>query len=258
LVEDNAINCELAVELLTDLGCVVESAKNGREGVERIFAKPFDLILMDIQMPEMDGLTATELIRADLRFRELPIIAMTANAMTVDKENSLAVGMNDYLVKPIMPEKLTAVLLQWLGNKSPENSLFAKISSQIATTSNFCVPDELPPFNIKIALLRVKNNASLLYKLLQMFVQEYTEFIPNLQKLMQKQDYTEAKIRVHTLKSVAANLEAADLAKAAAAVELAYKSHDLSTLPMLLTTLDQTLTEALQAANSLKNMEISQ
>ena len=95
LVEDHEINRELATELLTDLGILVTVAINGREGVDLIAKEPFDLVLMDIQMPVMDGLTATRLIRADNRFLALPIIAMTAHAMSSDCEKSLNAGMND-------------------------------------------------------------------------------------------------------------------------------------------------------------------
>ncbi|HEY8272578.1 MAG TPA: PAS domain-containing protein [Pseudobdellovibrionaceae bacterium] len=119
LVEDNAINRELGIELLSTLGCVTEVAINGREGLRRVLIESFDLVLMDIQMPEMDGLTATRLIRADERFSKLPIVALTANAMTSDKENCLAAGMNDFLTKPIDSAKLAAVLNQWLGHPDP-------------------------------------------------------------------------------------------------------------------------------------------
>jgi CheY-like chemotaxis protein len=95
LVEDNEINRDLATELLSDLGIVVETAVNGRDGVDRVATRALDLILMDIQMAAMDGLTATKLIRADERFSDLPIVAMTANAMSGDRERSLFAGMND-------------------------------------------------------------------------------------------------------------------------------------------------------------------
>jgi PAS domain S-box-containing protein len=114
LVEDNEINLMVATELLSDLGIVVNVATNGQDAVDRIKAEPFDLVLMDIQMPVMDGLTATSLIRIDPRFRELPILAMTAHAMTGDRDKSIEAGMNDHLTKPIMPAKLTEMLLQWI------------------------------------------------------------------------------------------------------------------------------------------------
>ncbi|MFA7239510.1 MAG: response regulator [Sulfuricellaceae bacterium] len=118
LVEDNTINRELATELLCDLGISVETAVNGIEAAARVTAEAFDLVLMDIQMPKMDGLTATRLIRADDRLRDLPIIAMTAHAMSGDREKSLAAGMNDHLTKPIDQEKLAETLNRWIVVKS--------------------------------------------------------------------------------------------------------------------------------------------
>jgi two-component system, sensor histidine kinase and response regulator len=110
LVEDNEMNRDVAGELLQDLGIRVAFAANGREGADRVLAEAFDLVLMDIQMPVMDGLAATRLIRSDARFHQLPIIAMTAHAMSGDRERSLEAEMNDHLTKPINPDSLAAML----------------------------------------------------------------------------------------------------------------------------------------------------
>jgi two-component system sensor histidine kinase/response regulator len=117
VVEDNEINRDLASELLGDLGIRTAIAVNGRHGVDQVLAQPFDLVLMDIQMPLMDGLAATRLIRADARFHDLPIIAMTAHAMRGDRERSLDAGMNDHLTKPINPAALSAILSRWMSAK---------------------------------------------------------------------------------------------------------------------------------------------
>jgi CheY-like chemotaxis protein len=114
LVEDIEINRDLAEELLTDLGISLTIAVDGREGVDRVLTGAFDLVLMDIQMPVMDGLAATRLIRADRRFSKLPILAMTAHAMIGDYEKSMDAGMNDHLTKPIDLNTLTQALLKWM------------------------------------------------------------------------------------------------------------------------------------------------
>jgi PAS domain S-box-containing protein len=114
VVEDNEINRNLANELLCDLGIRVGIAVDGREGVNQVLAGAFDLVLMDIQMPVMDGLTATRLIRANDRFQDLRIIAMTAHAMSGDRERSLDAGMDDHLTKPINPDTLSAMLSRWM------------------------------------------------------------------------------------------------------------------------------------------------
>ncbi len=117
LVEDSEVNRELVGELLADLGISVTMAVNGLEGVEQALAGGFDLVLMDIQMPIMDGLAATKSIRADRRFPKTPIIAMTAHAMTGDRNHSLDAGMNDHLTKPINPDRLTEALLRWIPER---------------------------------------------------------------------------------------------------------------------------------------------
>jgi CheY-like chemotaxis protein len=114
LVEDNDFNRDIAAEVLTELGISFTIAVNGREAVDMVAAQPFDLVLMDIQMPVMDGLTATKLIRADARFRSLPILAMTAHAMSGDRDRSLNAGMNDHITKTISFDELTMSLIQWM------------------------------------------------------------------------------------------------------------------------------------------------
>lgn len=114
VVEDNEINRDHASELLDDLGIRTAIAINGRQGVDHVLAQPFDLVLMDIQMPVIDGLAATRLIRADVRFQHLPIFATDRPCHESDRERSLDAGMNDHLTKPINPESLSAMLCRWM------------------------------------------------------------------------------------------------------------------------------------------------
>ncbi len=114
LVEDNEINQLIAVELITNQGHSVDVAQNGKEAIDMLEKQHYDLVFMDIQMPIMDGLTATRKIRAQSKFKDLPIIAMSAHAMKGDKEISLSHGMNDHLVKPIQPEILYEAINFWL------------------------------------------------------------------------------------------------------------------------------------------------
>ena len=115
LVEDNEINQELAHELLSNAGLVVDVANDGREALAMIEPGRYDLVLMDCQMPVLDGYEATAELRRDPRLAALPIIAMTANAMKRDVEHALAVGMNDHIAKPIDIAAMFAVLLRWVG-----------------------------------------------------------------------------------------------------------------------------------------------
>jgi PAS domain S-box-containing protein len=115
LVEDNEINAELAVDILTDAGVRVSVVRNGKQALESLAASHFDAVLMDCQMPVMDGYTATRALRQEKRLQDLPIIAMTANAMIGDREAALAAGMNDHITKPIVIDEMLATLARWLS-----------------------------------------------------------------------------------------------------------------------------------------------
>ena len=117
LVEDNEINQQVATELLQDAGFVVDVASNGQIAVDMVQTASYDLVFMDMQMPVMDGVTATVEIRKHERFRELPIVAMTANAMQGDRDKCIAAGMNDHLGKPIEPEELRQAVLKWVRRR---------------------------------------------------------------------------------------------------------------------------------------------
>jgi two-component system sensor histidine kinase/response regulator len=119
LVEDNEINQEVATIVLTDEGFHVDVANDGQQAIDRLeqAQTPYDFVLMDMQMPVMDGVTATRRLRQNPRFADLPIIAMTANVMEEDKKRCLDAGMNDHIGKPIEPEELQATLLRWARRK---------------------------------------------------------------------------------------------------------------------------------------------
>lgn len=123
LVEDNEINQEVALGQLEDAEVEVDVAENGEMAVRMVQSNPYDLVLMDMQMPVMDGIEATRVIRSDPRFKNLPIIAMTANAMAADRDKCLDAGMNDHIPKPIDPQELFRVLSQWThGRKADATS----------------------------------------------------------------------------------------------------------------------------------------
>jgi CheY-like chemotaxis protein len=143
LVEDNEINQLVAGELLHGAGFLVEVADNGQIGVDQVHARhtehqPHDMVLMDMQMPVMDGVTASRLIRQTFSAQVLPIVAMTANAMPVDKERCLAAGMNGFVSKPINPDELWRALVSWikprdgLGQTSPSTRPVAPSASEAA------------------------------------------------------------------------------------------------------------------------------
>jgi two-component system sensor histidine kinase/response regulator len=129
LVEDNEINQEVAILQLEDAEVAVDVADNGEIAVRMVKEKAYDLVLMDMQMPVLDGIEATKVIRADPRFETLPIIAMTANAMVADRNRCLDAGMNDHIAKPIDPDQLFKVLLRWTGRRDTEPTLEHTIGS---------------------------------------------------------------------------------------------------------------------------------
>jgi two-component system sensor histidine kinase/response regulator len=251
LVEDNEINRDLATELLGDLGISVAIAVNGREGVDRIAAEPFDLVLMDIQMPIMDGLTATRLIRADERYRTLPIIAMTAHAMRGDRERSLYAGMNDHLTKPINPRTLTESLVRWMP-ATPALQTEAKVAPVQLMPPDDGVPDQLPPFDIKAALERTNGKPKLLRKMLLRFRDQFANTGGELREHISQGRAADAERLAHSLKGIAATLEASDLTKAALAVELAFRMKETDAIGPLLEALERELAPAIAAARSLE------
>ena len=129
LVEDNEINQEVAIGQLEDAEVNVDLAENGEIAIRMVQEKDYDLVLMDMQMPVMDGIDATRVIRSDLRFKTLPIIAMTANAMAADRDRCLDAGMNDHIAKPIDPDQLFNVLLRWTGRSKAEETMEQSLGS---------------------------------------------------------------------------------------------------------------------------------
>ncbi|MCK9390711.1 MAG: response regulator [Syntrophales bacterium] len=147
LAEDNEFNQQLAVELLTDAGVKVDVAENGQRAIEMLTKQPYDIVLMDMQMPVMDGTTATREIRKDERFRDLPILAMTANVMEADIEKCREAGMWDHIGKPIDPDELFAKLLKWIrprGTAPLQELSDSSVRGKVDVKSGHIPQDDLP------------------------------------------------------------------------------------------------------------------
>jgi two-component system, sensor histidine kinase and response regulator len=249
LVEDNEVNRFLAAELLSELGIVVTMAVNGREGTDRVFAEPFDMILMDIQMPIMDGLAATKLIRKDPRSQNLPIIAMTAHAMSGDRERSLAAGMNDHLTKPINPDSMAEMLTRWMPVEAARPGITEGQPSK-ATPPNSELPEQLPPFDLPAALARANGKPKLLRRMLLSFRDQFKSAASDLRKEIAEGKTEEAGRLAHSLKGVAATLEAKDLAEAAASIEHAIREGITQGLEALIARMQEALDPAITAADT--------
>ena len=228
LVEDNAINQQIAKELLKQAKFEVVIANNGKEALQALDKSEFDAVLMDIQMPEMDGITATKNIRQrqETCFQELPIIAMTAHAMAGDREKSIAAGMNDHVVKPIDPQKLFKTLAKWIQPR--KRDVRPKNHHEDKTQALNCdlLPESLPGINIEIGLRRVMGNRKLYRKLLLDFHTEFVGVDSAIEAALQNKDMKQAHILVHTVKGVAVNIGALKLQEAAVELETVLKESD--------------------------------
>ena len=227
LVEDNELNREVAIGLLEDAHLSIDQAENGAVAVQQLSKKDYDLILMDMQMPVMDGISATKAIRSNPRFASLPILAMTANAMDRDREMCLAAGMNDHLAKPIDPDKLYRALLQWIHPRAA----FASDSAAITSVSTFppsAAPRDLviPGIDTMTALKRTGGNRKRYESLLQRFADSQSHALDDIRAAFAAKDSPTAQRIAHSLKGASANLGANALAEVAAAAEAAIDSND--------------------------------
>jgi PAS domain S-box-containing protein len=244
VAEDNEINQQVAREILESAGFVVELANNGLEALEKVRSGPYDAVLMDIQMPEMDGLQATEELRRDGRFGELPIIAMTAHAMAGDREQSLQAGMNDHVTKPIDPDALYAVLLHWVRPGEREAvPPPAPPKPDAATRREPAGPhaEPLPGIDRTTGLKRVAGNEALYGKLLLDFHRDYATSLERVRALIGEDRLADAERQVHTLKGVAGNIGAMELHRAAQELDSALRVGDLERVGSLLPDVERAL-----------------
>jgi signal transduction histidine kinase/DNA-binding response OmpR family regulator/HPt (histidine-containing phosphotransfer) domain-containing protein len=216
LAEDNDINQQIAVELLDGAGANVTVARNGREAVQILSngaqSQAFDVVLMDLQMPEMDGYQATAKIRSEPRFHSLPIIAMTAHATIEERERCLAGGMTDHVSKPIDP----AVLFETVGRYYRPPSVFFK--GENASEISVAVPS-FAGLDTNDGLSRVAGNRKLYLNLLRQFAEQHGPAIPQISTLLDKGDFPLAERLAHTLKGVAGNIGAKTVQSAAGTLE---------------------------------------
>lgn len=214
LVEDNPINREFAFELLQSMHLDVDEAINGQQAVEKVQQTDYALVLMDIQMPFMDGIEATRRIRtlaasaSDARFAQLPIIAMTALAMKQDEEKSRQAGMNAHITKPIDPDQLVSTLSQWLP------LAILKTPPTIHTRNGAELPADLVGLtgvDIQQGVRRIGGNVNAYRKQLQRFTSHYSNALQELQGIIAEKGFNAGEAYCHGLKGVCANLAANEL-----------------------------------------------
>jgi signal transduction histidine kinase/CheY-like chemotaxis protein len=285
LVEDNEINQQVAREILEGAGLVVALATNGQEAVNAVKANNYDAVLMDVQMPVMDGYEATRKIREWQRIAQssklkaanssemsasslqpltsnIPIIAMTAHAMAGDEDKSLQAGMNGHVTKPIDPDQLFATLQKWIQPGENRASVQRPVVSVAPSGEDKVVsieeelPETLPGFDLADGLKRLQGNKKLYRKLLLDFATGYNESGIEIREALDAQDFDRAHSLVHNLKGLAGNLSATDLQAAAVNMEKLVKGVDKKNpsskqLNLRLAELETVLNQALESVQSL-------
>jgi signal transduction histidine kinase/DNA-binding response OmpR family regulator len=219
LVEDNAVNQELALEILQDAGLKVDVANNGAEAVQKVAQVSYDGVLMDCQMPVMDGFEATRKIRQDSRFADLPILAMTANAMAGDKEKCVESGMNDHIAKPIDVAQLFLTLAQWVKPRQTETATPVEAVNIAPTEARLDGVPSIPGLALDKALARVAGSAKLLRKLIHRFGETQGDVMGRIKTAMDNSDVATAVREAHTAKGLAGNIGATLMAECAGIVE---------------------------------------
>jgi len=262
LVEDNEINQQVAKEILEGAGLNVALANDGQEAVNAVKENEYDAVLMDIQMPVMDGYTATRKIRKDERFKELPIIAMTAHAMAGDEDKSLEAGMNGHVAKPIDPDQLFSTLQKWVKPseervqvQQPEVPL-ESLESDKAEPDEEQLPESLPGFDLPAGLERLRGNKRLYRKLLLDFGAKYTKVANEIRNALDAKDLEQAHSLIHNLKGLAGNLAAIDLQAASVNLEKLFKGVGKKTPPaknlkLKFSEFENALNQALESVQSL-------
>ena len=222
IVEDNPVNREVTLDMLETAGLTADVANNGREALDLVCARPYDLIVMDIQMPEMDGIEATRRIRALPDGKDVPIIAMTANVFEEDRRRCLAAGMNDHLAKPVTPEKFYAALRRWLPRRETAPAVSSAPAPQPASTAD-SLPS-IPGLDTAAGLANVNGRVATYRKLMAMFIEHHGADIAQIRAALADGRLDEARRLTHSLKGAAGTLGAKSLQASALTLEMAFKA----------------------------------
>ena len=246
LAEDNAINQEVACDVLERAGIHVTVVENGQEAVDILARETFDGVLMDCQMPVMDGYTAARILRQQERLRDLPIIAMTASAMAGDREKAIAAGMNDHISKPLQIDDLFSTLARWVR---PAASAQAVASLSATATDPL---DSLPGIDPAAWRARGMGDDAMYRRMLKKFVLAQQDFPAPFLEALAAGDVPATRRLAHTLKSLAGTLGAHGVERTAQALELAcIDGHDLPRLEALVKDVSRELEPVLEGLRAL-------
>lgn len=229
LAEDNKINQLVAIEMLKECGCEVSVAENGQEALDMLDREEWDLILMDIHMPVMDGTEAVRVIRGMDKYRDVPVIAVTANVVKKDHDQYIKMGMNGVITKPLSIEQLQATLDQWLKSGAGEENGARDAEGNDRRISGITRPSEtfkigpVSGMDTESALQRVNGKKSILLHMMQQFRIDYESFMHRLRTTIEQRDENTVLRMLHTLKGAAGYLSAVELVAATAEIEAAIK-----------------------------------
>ncbi len=249
LVEDDEVNQEMALELLQLTGLNVTIAHNGLEAVNFVTENDYDLVLMDVHMPVMDGYKATNIIRKEMANRELPIIAMTANAMAEEKKRCLDAGMNDHLSKPVDPHLLFETISKY--TKKLDASVIVKDRTKIIKKEFDHTLPRLPGIDTEVGLRRIMDNIPFYKDVLKKFKDNYEFSAKEIKVLYDKGDIETAKLKVHTIKSVAGSIGATELQESTKLLEVAISSDGMEKVPELIDQYGSSLQEVIYSIVSM-------
>jgi PAS domain S-box-containing protein len=229
LAEDNITNQRVAVAMLKTMGLRAEVVANGAEAVKALETLPYDLVLMDAQMPELDGLEATRQIRrphSRVLNPRVPIIAMTAGAMQSDREECLAAGMDDYVTKPVSPQVLAEVLDKWLPQAATTPAM--PVLGAPEATASLTVKPEVPVFDRAGLMERLMDDEDLARQVIECFLQDTPRQLEALRDYLKSEDAPGVRRQAHTINGAAANIGGEALRAVAIEIEMAAKAGDLA------------------------------
>ncbi len=217
LVEDNQLNQEVAGELLRDAGFIVDLAENGQIALDKLRVSEYDLILMDMQMPVMDGVTATLELRQDPRFKDIPVVAMTANAMQKDRDVCMVAGMNDHVAKPIEPDDLWLALLKWIKPRQAA-TLIAELKAHHAPDETH-LPAHIDGLDMALVMRRLPGQKALYLTMLRMFASGQARAATDIIAALDGHDWETAERLAHTLRGLAGTIGATELQRLSGIIE---------------------------------------
>ncbi|MEO5368906.1 MAG: response regulator [Magnetococcus sp. DMHC-1] len=248
LVEDNEINQQVARELLEKVGILVITANHGQEAIDMLKQESVDGVLMDLQMPVMDGLTATRHIRLNQSAQTLPIIAMTANAMAGDREKCLAAGMNDHIAKPMVPDEMYATLAKWLRGKPGISAPTSAASPSRQGEENVLPLPSIPGVDMVKGVHNVGGNVLLFRDILVKFAHNQGGAVLKMDRHLATRDFKALEHAAHALRGVSATIGATKVTILAEKIEkLAGKPEKYTEIPELLGTMAGELTRIVSA-----------